>query len=199
MRLIDLLLVDYFRPALSSASYPIRLQIMIMEFELYPTIILRPRSFNAILAPREMFVQALNSNLNLQRFKVLYVSGNYSAILNKLDRRFTELDIRRGFTVFQLMTILEEAHHSLIIVEHDPLLYEDGQEMTEYISQAMRGAAKDATVLLYAPGADPYFEDLTRNADRVFYFEEGPRAAPRIIAKAHPREQKSQTTLEAFS
>jgi hypothetical protein len=170
-----------------------------MEFELYPTIIIRPRSFNALLAPREMFVQALNSNLNLQRFKVLYVSGNYSAILNKLDRRFTELDIRRGFTVFQLMTILEEAHHSLIIVEHDPLLYEDGQEMTEYISQAMREAAKDAIVLLYAPGADPYFEDLTRNADRVFYFEEGPRAAPRIIAKAHPREQKSQTTLEAYS
>jgi len=24
-----------------------------------------------------MFIQALNRNLNLQRFKVLYVSGNY--------------------------------------------------------------------------------------------------------------------------
>jgi DNA polymerase I len=146
-----------------------------------------------------MFVQAMNSNLNLQRFKVLYVSGNYSAILNKLDRRFTELDIRRGFTVFQLMTILEEACHSLIIVEHDPMLYEDAQEMAEYVSQAMKEAAKDATVLLYASGADPYFEDLTRNADRVFYFEEGPRASPRIMAKAQPQEQKSQTTLEAFS
>ena len=72
-----------------------------------------------------MFVQALNRNLDLQRFKVLYVSGNYSAILSKLDRRFTELDIRRGFTVFQLLTILEEAHHSLILVEHDPMIYGD--------------------------------------------------------------------------
>ena len=134
MRLIDLLLVDYFRPALSSASYPIWLLFRIMEFELYPTIILRPRSFNALLAPREMFVQALNSNLNLQRFKVLYISGNYSVIFSKLDRRFTELDIRRGFTVFQLMTILEEAHHSLIIVEHDPLLYEDAGEIVDYVA-----------------------------------------------------------------
>jgi hypothetical protein len=37
-----------------------------------------------------MFVLALNSNLNLQRFKTLYVADNYSAILSKLDRKFTE-------------------------------------------------------------------------------------------------------------
>ena len=170
-----------------------------MDLELHSTIALRSRSFNVLLAPREMFVQSLNRNLNLQSFNVLYVSGNYSAILSKLDRKFTELEIRRGFTVFQLMTILEEAHHSVIIVEHDPMLYEDAQEMAEYVSQALREAAKDATVLLYASGADPYFDELTRNADRIFYFEEGSKAAPRLLAKAHPQEQKSQTTLEAFS
>ncbi len=53
-----------------------------MDFELYPTITLRSRSFNALLAPREMFIQALNRNLNLQRFRVLYVTDNYSAILS---------------------------------------------------------------------------------------------------------------------
>jgi len=37
-----------------------------------------------------------------------------------LDRKFQDLDIRRAFTVFQLMTILEEASHTLIIIEHDP-------------------------------------------------------------------------------
>jgi hypothetical protein len=170
-----------------------------MDFELYPTITLRSRSFNVLQSPREMFVQALNSNLNLQRFKVLYISGNYSAILSKLDRKFIELEIRRGFTVFQLMTILEEAHHSLIIVEHDPMLYEDAEDLAEYVSQAMKEAAKDATVLLYASVADPYFEELTRNADRVFYFEEGPRVSPRLMTKAHPLDQKRQTTLEVFS
>jgi hypothetical protein len=53
------------------------------------------------------------------------------------------------------MTILEEASHSLIIVEHDPLLYEDSAEMVEYISQALKQAAHEATVLLYSPGIDP--------------------------------------------
>jgi hypothetical protein len=170
-----------------------------MDFELYPTITLRPRSFNVLLAPREMFIQALNHNLNLQRFRVLYISGNYSAVLSRLDRRFEALEIRRGFTVFQLMTILEEAHHSLILVEHDPLLYEDASEMAEYVSKALRDAAKEAAVLLYAPGADPYLEELIKNADRVFYFDERPRAEARIAAKTNPRAQKRQTTLEAFS
>jgi uncharacterized protein (DUF2249 family) len=39
---------------------------------------------------------------------------------SKLDRRFQDLEIRRAFTVFQLMTILEEARNSLIIIGHDP-------------------------------------------------------------------------------
>lgn len=54
-------------------------------------------------------------------------------------------------------------------------------------------------MLLYAPGVDPYFEELVKNADRVFYFDEGPRAEARIAAKTGPRAQRSQITLEAFS
>jgi hypothetical protein len=92
-----------------------------------------PRSFNALVAPNEMFAKTLNRNLNLQRFKVLYICGNYSSILSRLDRRFQDREIRRAFTVFQLMTILEEARHSLVIIEH-PLLYEDAQGMVEYLS-----------------------------------------------------------------
>jgi hypothetical protein len=84
----------------------------------------------------------------------------------------------RLHTTFQLMTILEEANHSLIIIEHDPILYEDSQEMVEYISQAMRQASYEATVLLYSPGADPFLEDLAKGADRVFYFEEGKETRP---------------------
>jgi len=36
------------------------------------------------------------------------------------------------------MTILEENHHSFLIVEHDPMLYEDAGEMVEYLAQALR-------------------------------------------------------------
>lgn len=170
-----------------------------MDFELHPTVTLRPRSFNVLQAPREMFIQALNSHLDLQRFKVLYVSGNYSAILSKLDRRIEALEIRRAFTCFQLMTILEEAHHSIVVVEHDPMLYEDAAEMVDYVSHALADASKEAAVLLYSPGLDPFLEELARNADRVWYFEEGPRATPKLISRAHPKAERSQTTLEAFS
>ncbi len=144
----------HFRPALSSPSYPRSPLFSIMDFELYPTVTLRSRSFNILQAPLEMFIKALNSHLDLQRFKTLYISGNYSAILSKLDRRFEALEIRRAFTCFQLMTILEEAlldHHR----RARPLLYEDAAGMVEYVSHALADAAKEAAVLLYAPGLDP--------------------------------------------
>ena len=170
-----------------------------MDFELHPTVFLRSRSFNVLQAPRELFIQALNCNLNLQLYKVLYICGNYSGILSKLDRRFQDLEIRRAFTLFQLMTVLEEARHSIILIEHDPLLYEDAIEMVDYVSRAMSDAAKEAAVLLYSPRSDLFLEDLARNADRVWYFDEGPKASPRLVTKAFPKAEKNQTTLEAFT
>jgi len=109
-----------------------------MEIELHPAVSLTEETFNVLIAPVEMLVDALNSNLNLQRYKILFISGNYSRILTRLDRSFTSLEVRRAFTSFQLMTILEENHHSFLIVEHDPLLYEDAGEMVEYLAQALK-------------------------------------------------------------
>jgi hypothetical protein len=40
-----------------------------------------------------MFAQALNRYLDLQRYKVLYICGNHSSILSRLERRFQDLDI----------------------------------------------------------------------------------------------------------
>lgn len=80
------------------------------------------------------------------------------------------------------MTILEEPRHSLIVIEHDPLFYEDAQEIMEYVSQGLHDAAKEAAVLLYSPGTDTFLEDMTRNDDRVFYFDEGPRATTKLIS-----------------
>ena len=86
----------------------------------------------------------------------------------------------------------------MIIVEHDPLLYKDAQEMTEYISKALRQASHEATVLLYSSDIDTFLEDMTKLADRVFYFEEGPRESPKLTAKTW-QKMKDQRTLEAFS
>jgi hypothetical protein len=163
-----------------------------MDFELLPSVSLRPRSFNALVAPNEMFAKALNHNLDLQRFKVLYICGNYSSVLSRLDRKFQDLEIRRAFTVFQLMTILEEARPSLIVIEHDPMLYEDAQGMVEYVSQGLHDAAKEAAVLLYSPGTDTFLEDMTRNADRVFYFDEGPRATRSLFRKLIPKRRRAR-------
>ena len=58
------------------------------------------------------------------------------------------------------------------------LLDECCEEITDYVSHAVSDAAKEAAVLLCSPGADPFLEELARNADRVFYFDEGPRASP---------------------
>ena len=96
-----------------------------MEIELLPTVSLLPETFSVLIAPVELLAGALNSHPELQRYKILFISGNYSRILSRLNCNITELDVRRAFKVFQLMTILEENHHSFLIVEHDPLLYED--------------------------------------------------------------------------
>jgi DNA integrity scanning protein DisA with diadenylate cyclase activity len=88
-----------------------------MEIELHPAVSLLPETFNVLVAPVEMMVEALNSHINLQRYKVLYVSGKYSRILSRLDRNFTELEIRRAFTSFQLMTILERNGFDYDLVE----------------------------------------------------------------------------------
>ena len=72
--------------------------------------------------------------------------------------------------------------------------------MAEYVSQAMRAAAKECMVLLYSPASDPSLEVMTGYADRVFYFGRGPDPAPRPSAKSCRRAQSQcgQSTLEAF-
>ncbi len=80
--------------------------------------------------------------------------------------------------VFQRMTILEEAHHPPIVVEHDPMLYENTAKMAGCILRALEDTAHQATVLLYSPGIDPFLESLSETTDKVFYFDEGPDDSP---------------------
>jgi hypothetical protein len=63
--------------------------------------------------------------------------------------------------------------------------------MIEYISQGLHDAAKGAAVLLYSPGTDTFLEDMTKNADRVFYFDEGPRATTKLIFRKLIQKRRS--------
>jgi predicted nucleic acid-binding Zn ribbon protein len=51
-----------------------------------------------------------------------------------------ELDVRRAFTSVQLRTILEENHHSFLIVEHRR--YERARDMAGHVAQAMKQASR---------------------------------------------------------
>jgi len=168
-----------------------------MEIELHPAVSLLPGTLNVLVSPVEMLVDALNSHLNLQRYKVLYVCGNYSRVLSRLDRNITEMEVRRAFTSFQLMTVLEENHHSFLIIEHDPMLYEDAEQMVEYVAQALKQTSREATILLYAPTLDHHLEKMTELADRVFCFYEMPKVKSR--AKVEQKMPGNQATLEAYS
>jgi DNA polymerase I len=170
-----------------------------MELQLQSPLSLASNTFNMLIGPEEMLIDSLNCNLKtLQSLQVIYISGNYSRILDKLDRRFTELDVRRTFTVYQLMTILKEAYQTLIIFEHDPSLFEDAGEMTEYAGQALREAANVSSVLLYSPWTDRHLEEISKFADRVFVFNEVHKYVYKRASKKVKPGPRGQRTLEAF-
>jgi len=82
-----------------------------MEVELLPAVSLLPETLSVLIAPKEMLARALNGNPHLQQFRILFITGIRSGILNRLDRSFMELIVRRAFTSVQLRTILVENHH----------------------------------------------------------------------------------------
>ena len=65
------------------------------------------------------------------------------------------------------MAILEETHHSFLIVEHDPLFSEDaGRGMVECMTQDLKRTLQGATILLYAKALDPRRKKMTELAAR---------------------------------
>ncbi|MCX6694230.1 MAG: hypothetical protein NT074_06760 [Methanomicrobiales archaeon] len=176
-----------------------------MEFDLAPTLSLSTGSFCAIVAPLEMMGAALNNTCAVRKFLFLYVSGNYSRLLAGINRHSSDIDVQRAFTAFQLLTLLRSAHHTVIFVEHDPALYEEaGPAVTVRSSQALKDAATDSLVILYAPNHDPTFDLLAKRADRVFHYGtheplHRARANPRPVSARRLRAHSTgQTTLEGF-
>jgi len=173
--------------------------LLIMEFELHPSVTLESGTFSVVTAPEELVLRGLNGAPALSRFLFLYVCGNYSRLLTGIHRRSAHFEVRRAFTLFQLLTILGEAHHTVIFVEHDPSLYEDAGSVLPEVAGALAEAARTAAVVLYAPRQDPTLSALARRADRVFCVEAGEKGlrAARAGRGALP-SGGTQTTLEVF-
>ena len=63
--------------------------------------------------------------------------------------------------------------------------------------QNLRQTSREATVLLYSPSLDSDLEKMTPLADRVFCFNDMPKAPARGRLKAETKMPVSQATLEA--
>ena len=133
-----------------------------MRIELRRGVTLHPGTFTAVIAPQVLILAALNGNPDLQRFLFLYISGNYSRILSGIDRQSKNFDVRRAFTAHQLFTMLREAGHTVVFVEHDPSLFDGAAAMLEPVSGALKEVARESLVILYTPIADRTFSALAR-------------------------------------
>ncbi|MDH7592769.1 MAG: hypothetical protein QHG99_00225 [Methanomicrobiales archaeon] len=170
-----------------------------MEIELHPTVLLESGTFSVLVAPPEMLVPRLNAVLReLERFLVLYVCGNYSRLLSRVHRSCRNLEIRRSFTAFQLLQILEESHHTFVFIEYDPTLFSEERSLQRCLPRACRDVAHYGIVVIYAPEMDRYLRLLARDADRVFHLGVEPpqRSERRSPAGRHTSPPPGQTTLE---
>ena len=136
-----------------------------MQIEIRRGLTLQPGTFNAVVAPEKEIVAAINNNTDLQRFLFLYISGNYSRILSGINRQSKNFDVRRGFTAHQLFTMLGEAAHTVVFIEHDPSLFDGATAMLEPVAGALKEVARESLVILYTPVSDRTFSALARRAD----------------------------------
>jgi DNA polymerase I len=138
-----------------------------MRIMLHKGLTLQQGTFTAIIAPEPVILSALNDNLDLGRFLFLFVCGNYSSILARINRTSSNFEIRRPFTADQLLTALKEASHTVIFIEHDSTFFDGAERLLTPVSAALRDAGREALVILYSPVMDQSFAVLARHADRV--------------------------------
>ena len=141
-----------------------------MLIELRKGMTLHPCTYNAVIAPEKVMISALNNNIDLQRFLFLYVSGNYSRLLSSINRSSKNFEVRRAFTAHQLFTILKEVSHTVVLVEHDPTLFDGAAEMIPQIAGMLKDISRESLVILYTPSIDRSFSVLMRQASHIIEF-----------------------------
>jgi hypothetical protein len=150
-----------------------------MESRPHPSLSVPEGTFSLLIAPEALLLPVLERHLEASRCRALYICGNYSGFLSRLDRRCPDFAVRRAFTVHQLLAILGEADEGLIVIEHDGSLYDDGEDAAAHVGPACRDRARAATVILIATAVDPVIRRLSARADRVICIEE-PDPSPAV-------------------
>jgi DNA polymerase I len=165
-----------------------------MLIELRKGMTLHPCTFNAVIAPEKVMVSALNNNIDLQRFLFLYVSGNYSRLLSSINRSSKNFEVRRAFTAHQLFTILKEVSHTVVLLEHDPTLFDGAENMLPQIAGMLKDIGRESLVILYTPSIDRSFSVLMRQADHII--EIAP--ADNLFGTTLSRSSRSHRTSETL-
>ncbi len=175
-----------------------------MRIMLRKGITLQQGTFTAVIAPEPVILSAFNENPDLGRFLFLFLCGNYSRILSRINRTSSNFEIRRPFTADQLLTALKEASHTVIFIEHDPTLFDGADRLLVPVAAALRDAGHEALVILYSEVMDRSFAALARHADRVIEIVHADEPAYRgQYQSSRPHRQDnvpnpSQKTLEVF-
>ena len=122
---------------------------------LHPTISGSSGSFSIIVAPSGILLEALNTQLRNNPIHTLYLCGNYPDILPKLFVDHRRILVRRALTAYQILTILEEAHESLILFEHDRTLFDDNPVLIPVLGEICRKKAEQSlTIILFSTRFD---------------------------------------------
>ena len=138
-----------------------------MLIELRKGMTLHPYTFNAVIAPEKVMISVINNNIDLQRFLFLYVSGNYSRLLSSINRTSKNFEVRRAFTAYQLFTILKEVSHTVVLLVHDPTLFDGAENMIPQIAGMLKDISHESLIILYTPSIDRSFSVLMRQADHI--------------------------------
>jgi len=150
-----------------------------MDLRINDRVILQPGRFNALIAPPALFLKGINTSPVIGRYTTLLIGGNFSRLLDGIARTAGTFDIRRSFTVHQLLTILREDDHSIVMVEHDPTLYDDAGEAKRVVPPTMKDLSRNVLFVLYAPAMDPSFAYLAQDADHLWYYDDGEGLVPK--------------------
>jgi DNA polymerase I len=137
-----------------------------MFVELSTGIILFPGTFTAVIAPGESIIAALGNNRDLRRFLSLFVCGPASHLLPLISRAAPHFETCIPMSAVQLLDRVQGARYSIVLIEHDPSLFEGAELMSVPASAAFRDLGHEALVILYAGVKDPSFSALARYADR---------------------------------
>jgi len=143
-----------------------------MDLRINDRIVVQPGRFSAIIAPVGTILAGLNDNPALGRYTSILIGGNFSRLLNGINRVSGNFEIQRAFTVHQLLTILREDDHSIVIVEHDPTIYDDAGNTKRIVPPTMKDVSRNCVFVLYAPAMDRSFAYLVSAADHLYYYED---------------------------